>query len=423
MGYAIPVMLAKTGLLYKAYTDFFLAKESILLKLLAKGALPAKFSSRYLTTRTSQELDISHVKSLNTLGLKLFWQRKRCNSLTERLKLEYAMVRKLSEQMSLADDEFSAVYSFISISRELFSLFPSKVKIVDVMHPPHQFLIPHLRKEFSNFSDWQAYQDLYEGGAEQLLIEREQAELAQADIVCAPSPFVVDSIKAAAPETASKVTCSPYPVPLWIDAYRINTYRTGDALKGRSIEQDWKRKRLRVLFVGSVNLRKGVQYLLPALKKLKTLDIDLHVVGRIDIHPEKVAVYESICEFKGFIGKSELFQEYQWADVFVFPSIAEGSAGVIYEAMSFGLPVITTYAAGSIVRNEIDGFVLSQPSVEALADKLRKLYVDRELLKKMSDSVTERINSFRAENLSHRFSSILKQKALEKSLKQKVTFR
>ena len=65
---------------------------------------------------------------------------------------------------------------------------------------------------------------------------------------------------------------------------------------------------------------------------------------------------------------------YAWANVFVLPSICEGSAMVTYEALSWGLPIITTYNTGSIVRDNIDGFIVPIRDSQAIANKLMHLY-------------------------------------------------
>ena len=55
------------------------------------------------------------------------------------------------------------------------------------------------------------------------------------------------------------------------------------------------------------------------------------------------------------------------ADVFVFPSLFEGSAVVTYEALACGLPGIVTAEAGSVVRDGVDGLIVPARDVEALA--------------------------------------------------------
>ena len=64
------------------------------------------------------------------------------------------------------------------------------------------------------------------------------------------------------------------------------------------------------------------------------------------------------------------------ADVFVFPSLFEGSAVVTYEAMACGLPCIVTAEAGSVVRHGRDGLIVPARDIEALADAMERLGTD-----------------------------------------------
>jgi glycosyltransferase involved in cell wall biosynthesis len=79
-------------------------------------------------------------------------------------------------------------------------------------------------------------------------------------------------------------------------------------------------------------------------------------------------------------------------DVFVFPSLFEGLALVQGEAISQGLPVITTPNSGGadILRDGVDGFIVPIRDPEAITARLLELYQDRALLQQMSDSARER---------------------------------
>ena len=61
------------------------------------------------------------------------------------------------------------------------------------------------------------------------------------------------------------------------------------------------------------------------------------------------------------------------ADVFVFPSLFEGSAVVTYEALATGLPSVVSPSAGSIVRDGIEGFVVPPSQVDLLARRMEQL--------------------------------------------------
>ncbi len=130
----------------------------------------------------------------------------------------------------------------------------------------------------------------------------------------------------------------------------------------------------RAVFVGQIELRKGVQYLLEAWNKLKLKNSELILRGRI--HPDAKRIVE---HYRGRInlktpGYGDPRQDYSRSDVFVFPSIEEGSALVSYEAMASGLPVIVSYNTGSVARDGVDGYVVPIRDVGVLAEKIQYFY-------------------------------------------------
>lgn len=136
----------------------------------------------------------------------------------------------------------------------------------------------------------------------------------------------------------------------------------------------------RVLFVGQLCFRKGVQDVLSAWEILKLKDAELWLVG--SVHDEVKGLVRraeddrSIRVF-GHVNEPEAL--FQQASVFVLPSIVEGSAKVTYEAMACGLPVVVTPNAGSVAREGQEGFIVPIRDPEALADRVLRLYRDRAL--------------------------------------------
>ncbi len=96
----------------------------------------------------------------------------------------------------------------------------------------------------------------------------------------------------------------------------------------------------------------------------------------------------------GRVSHSEMPALMAAADVFVFPSLFEGSAVVTYEALACGLPSVVTPNAGSVVRDGIDGFVVGPRDVEALAATMERLGNDRELRARMASAARARALTF-----------------------------
>ncbi|MEJ5226587.1 glycosyltransferase family 4 protein [Thermodesulfovibrio sp.] len=154
-------------------------------------------------------------------------------------------------------------------------------------------------------------------------------------------------------------------------------------------------KKFRVLFVGKVSLRKGIQYLLEAWKELNLKNAELIVVGNIEdsIKPllAKFSDLDNLI-FKGYL--KNIIEEYQQATIFVFPSLEEGSAKVTYEAMASGLPVITTENSGSVIRDGIDGFIIPAKDKEAIKEKIVYFYENKEEIEKMGKNARENIKAY-----------------------------
>jgi len=110
----------------------------------------------------------------------------------------------------------------------------------------------------------------------------------------------------------------------------------------------------------------------------------------------------------GFLGAPAA--AYQQADIFVFPSIEEGSALVTDEAMACGLPVVTTPNAGSVVRDGVEGFIVSIRDPDALAERIDQLRSDADLRREMGYAARTRATQFtweiRGETLARYYSSL-----------------
>jgi glycosyltransferase involved in cell wall biosynthesis len=100
-------------------------------------------------------------------------------------------------------------------------------------------------------------------------------------------------------------------------------------------------------------------------------------------------------------------EHYAWADVFLLPSICEGSATGCYEALAAGLPVITTENAGSVVRDGIEGFIVPIRNASAIVERLESLQRHREVLESMSRAALERAREFTVERYGERLLAAL----------------
>lgn len=205
--------------------------------------------------------------------------------------------------------------------------------------------------------------------------QREQAEWALADSILCGSEFVREGILECGGPVERCVV-----VPYGVDglAGRSNPTRHGPKLAGP----------LRVLTVGTVSLRKGAPYVLDAARRMRGNAV-FRMVGPSILSPSAERELGSVVEWTGPVPRSEVAEHYAWADVFLLPSICEGSATVTYEALTYGLPVVCTPNTGSVVRDGEEGFVVPIRDSDALVKRLSTLEEDRRLLQQLGERASK----------------------------------
>jgi glycosyltransferase involved in cell wall biosynthesis len=187
--------------------------------------------------------------------------------------------------------------------------------------------------------------DLDTSGA---MIRREEREWELADRIICGSQFVVDCIREI-DGPLEKCRVVPYPTASIHHASSSNPTKNG---------------RFRVLFVGTLQLRKGVHYLFESMRHLPTERFEVRMVGpNLLTEAATARLHEAGIEVVGSVPRDAVNQEYANADLFVLPTLSEGSANVCHEAIAAGLPVITTPAAGIAAHPQ----VTIVPTMDAVA--------------------------------------------------------
>lgn len=136
-----------------------------------------------------------------------------------------------------------------------------------------------------------------------------------------------------------------------------------------------------LLFVGRLEERKGVQYLLRALSILKAKGIRpiLKVVGEgaYKRKLESVVMKEGLSSqvfFTGYVTREELLKSYLATRCVVIPSLYEGIPSVAIEALALGKPVIVTSIPGmEAITSKKLGFTVPPRDFEALAEAISKM--------------------------------------------------
>lgn len=154
------------------------------------------------------------------------------------------------------------------------------------------------------------------------------------------------------------------------------------------------RRKLRVLFLGQVILRKGIQYLIEAAMLLKNEAIHFDIVGSIGISDQAVASAPSNMTFHGPVSRDRTEEFYRSADLFALPTLSDGFALTQLEAMAHGLPVIATPNCGEVVTDGVDGLIVPASDANALAEAFQLLIQDPEKLASMSAATKAKVEQF-----------------------------
>ena len=143
--------------------------------------------------------------------------------------------------------------------------------------------------------------------------------------------------------------------------------------------------KFRVLFVGGIMQRKGIAYLLEAVKRLDLPGIELILCGNILGSGDGLRSYSGYYNHIGSMPHKLMPKVYQRADVFVMPSLIEGLAQVNLEALASGLPIITTANSGAadFLEDGIQGFLVPIRDPESIAERIEYLYKNRDKCIKM----------------------------------------
>jgi glycosyltransferase involved in cell wall biosynthesis len=205
------------------------------------------------------------------------------------------------------------------------------------------------------------------------MFARMNPELERADLVLCPSIFVKDTMLAnGVPE--GKCFLNPYGVDTSIFVPR------------KTIPQ-----KPRFISVGMICLRKGHQYLFRAFEQVKRVfpDAELICVGsyRPDFKLERRRWEGTFTHYPN-LSHGKLAPLLAECTAFVLPSLEEGFARGLSEAMAAGLPMIASYESGAttLVRDGVEGFIVPPHDIQQLADAMIRLAQDRSLNQRMGEA-------------------------------------
>lgn len=175
-------------------------------------------------------------------------------------------------------------------------------------------------------------------------------------------------------------------------------------------------ERKKVLFIGSLNHRKGCHYLLQAWRDIWEFfpEWELVIVGdgplRSDLEDFSRNQHLQNVSFEGY--KKDVLSYYNDASILAFPSVREGWGLVLVEAMSQGVVPVCFNSYSSvydIVDDNENGIMIPSFDVNAFRDALRRLMESPEEIERMSGNAVNKASRFQMKNIGEQWYRLLKE--------------
>jgi glycosyltransferase involved in cell wall biosynthesis len=389
MHYAVPAILARSGKLERLCTDICAPRLPEPLRTMAARFGPEPL--RRWLGRVPADIAEARIVSFPAMGFEYYRRRRFASAPGSETAAHLWAGRELCHRVIASGlGDASGVYTYNSAGLELLQYARAMGKLA-VMEQTiaSGFVQDKLFKEEEKIhGSWTLSHEADPLRAE--LNQRERSEWEAASLILCGSEFVRDSIGASGgPVQRCRV------VP-----YGINGH---PSLPRR----ERRHHPLRIFTAGEVGLRKGSPYVLFVAQMLKGR-AEFRMAGALNVTPFAEKLLRRHVTLLGAVPRSEMYRHFAWADLFLLPTLCEGSATVCYEALAHGLPVITTPNAGSVVRDGREGFIVPIRNAAAIADRIECLAEDGALWTKMSTNALARAAEYTLEKYGVRLLSALR---------------
>ena len=234
------------------------------------------------------------------------------------------------------------------------------------------------------------------------IIEKELREYESADFIMVPSSFAKETfIKRKI--KAQKILQLPYGVDL-LEFY-----------PEKKIDNKFI-----VIFCGSISIRKGSHYLIQAFQDLNLKNAELWLVGEVQFCIKQILkniLFSSDIKFINPVRQKELRWFYNQSNVFVLPSLEEGMATVLLQAMACSLPIICSKNSGGedLISSGEGGFILKTISIQEIKKSILYIYENSKVAKTMGEKNLKKIKKkYTWDNYGNNIISIYKKIISEK---------
>jgi len=336
--YAVPAILHRAGLLDRFHSDLLYLSPPMI------GIARALPFGRRIASRSSCDIPRERLHAHPWLGVQYAIRRRIAHTRERQIETYVWAGRTFGSAVARSADlkNGSHAYAFHGAAKEILEIARERASLavleqtIAPLRSEHQLYVREAAM-LPNLFPMPAWTKAHEA-----LAEREEQEWHLADLILCGSDFVRMQMTARNATIGSKLAVVPY-----------GFQSAGHALHPRKRTD----RQIHVLFAGNDGWRKGLHRLLIAAGRLPKDRFSFRIVGEIDPRIRQMSRASNV-SFIGSVPRPSMADHFLWADLLCLPSLCEGSAMVTYEALSFGVPVVTTVAAGSPVRHGVDGWII-----------------------------------------------------------------
>lgn len=158
-----------------------------------------------------------------------------------------------------------------------------------------------------------------------------------------------------------------------------------------------KNNKVRIIFIGDVNQKKGIIDFVKIARVLTNNDFEFNIVGKYDEDDQIYTSNKDLCNFYGYVTHDEVLNICENMDIIIFPSLSDGFGLSVIEAMSKKVvPIVSTNAGVSdIVNNGVNGFTFNIGDIENVVARCRYLKNDFSALRNMQNEAFECVSNMK----------------------------
>lgn len=356
--YGLPVALHKAGYLQRLYTDIYFPSWVTLLS--SSQVFPS--AVRALLGRNHKELPFNKVDSQYLLGFHFRSRIRRAVTLFEKQELLMQYGAIFSQEVSRKIEGIDKFIGFSGQSLEAFQVCKErgiKTTLDQVDAGLYEWEL--VSREVDKRQGWEL--SVPDTRWSNRFEKRVKRELELADEVIVNSEYSKQALN------------------YWGISKNVSILPIASSIP-RCPRTKISEGKLRILFLGILSIRKGVHIALAAVDSLvrRGFEVELILAGESIIRSEKLREFQG-WKYLGPVPGFAVPDLIDSCDVLLFPTFSDGFGMVQVEAISRGMPVISTKNAAQVIDDGISGFIVEIGSVEDVANRIEQYCVDRDLLK------------------------------------------